>query len=774
METAPNPQSLILHQNGNPPQLVPMPYLQEFQDPDEEELDLGQLFAVIRRRAFVILGVASVVTAGVWFWTSNQTREYQGKFQILVEPVTTENDKFSQLSSMAGGLGASFFPGGQGGGLDYESQLAVLQSRKLMDPLVQQLQSRYPEIEYKSLLAGDEAPLSLERFNKTTKIVEVRYRDSEPEKIQFVLETLKDGFLRYSLEDRKSNIGQGIQFIEDQLPQLRQRVDSLQEQLQKFRQQYNLIEPELQAEQLAQQLTKIDDQLLDAQAQLVQQQQLYETLRRQVGLEPGTAIAASVLSEAPTYQARLNRLKELENEIAAESTRFKPTAPQLQVLLEERQKLEFLLGQEAGEVLGSELPGATGNPKAPFQNSVRTELIQEMVKAASQIQVLQVRNQVLGEAAKMLGEYREQFPIVLRQYTDLQRELQVATTTLNELLARREGLRVDAAQKEIPWEVISQPEIPRDADGNPVPVSPNLPRNLVLGAMLGLMLGFGAALLVERLDNVFHSPDEIKDATRLPILGLIPASDSAVYLPPMDMQGGAEFDASKDFAFVEAFRALNANIRFLNPNKAIRSVAIASATPAEGKSTVAVNLAEAAAAMGQRVLLVDADLRWPQVHKRLGLPNGKGLTHAIATEMDINEAIAQSPLEPNLFVLTAGAIPPDPIRLLSSEKMHALMQQLHSSFDLVIYDTPPLLGVVDGRVIAGYTDGVGLVVSVGQTERPAIQQAIANLQSANMTVLGIIANGVQGDSNAWYYDDRRYSRSDREPEPLEEENAISL
>lgn len=773
MESAPNSQPLTLHQPGNPSQFVPMPYMAEFQDPDEEELDLGQLFAVIRRRAFVILGVATLVTGGVAVWTANQTPEYEGKFQILVEPVTSQDDNFSRISALAGGLGGQFLQG-QGSGLDYDSQLAVLQSPKLMDPIVQQIQARYPELEYNSMIGGKKPPLSLDRFNKNTKILEVRYRDAEPEKIQFVLDTLQNSYLRYSLEDRKSNISQGIQFIEDQLPQLRQRVDALQEQLQKFRQEYNLIEPQLQGEQLAQQLTKLDDQLLDAQAQLVQQQQLYETLRRQIGLEPGTAIAASVLSEAPTYQARLNRLKELENKIAAESTRFTANSPQVQVLLEERRTIELLLGQEASEVLGGDLPGGVvGNPQAPFQNTIRTGLIQEMVKAASQIQVLQVRNQVLGEAAKMLSEYREQFPIILRQYTDLQRELQIANSTLTELLARREGLRVDAAEREVPWEVISAATIPLDENGNPVPVSPSLARNLVLGAMLGLMLGFGAALLAERLDNVFHSPEDLKDATRLPILGLIPASDRSVVLPSADARGGDAFQDFRDFGFLEAFRALNANIRFLNPGQPLRSVAIASAIPAEGKSTVAVNLAEAAASMGQRVLLVDADLRWPQVHKRLGLSNRQGLTHLIATEMDMNEAIQRSPIEPNLFILTAGATPPDPIRLLSSEKMHNLMQQWHGLFDLVIYDTPPLLGVVDGRVLAAYTDGIGLVVSMGQTEKPAIQQAIAELQTGNTKILGIIANGVQGQNSAWDYGDRHYSGGDRELE-AEEEEAISL
>lgn len=774
METGANTQPLSLQANSRQAASpVPFSYVVDLPEPDEDELDLGQLFAVIRRRAFVIIGMAVAVTTGVGYWTSELEPKYEGTFQLLVEPVTDEGNKLSsKLAAVAGSLGAGFL-GGQGGGLDYASQLAVLKSPEKMEPIVQQLQVKYPEIEYNSIVGGEKGPLIMEQLIDGPKIIQVKYRDEDPEKIEFVLQKLKEGYLRYSIEDRKTNIGQGLQFIEDQRPQLQRRVDALQEKLQQFRQKYNLIDPQTKGAKLAEQFTRIQDQLIETESSLVQQQRLYQTLRSQVGMEPNAAISVSVLSEAPSYQRRLQELKDIENRIVSESTRFTANTPQMQLLFQQRQELQALLRQEAAQVLGRNGAGVIGTQQEPYQSSVRLSLIQQMVNTDSQIEVLKVRRDALGQVAGLFQKQLDQFPRIVREYTDLQRELQVATKTLNELLVQRETLRLEASQKEIPWEVIAEPKIPLDEDGNPVPYYPNLNRNLILGAMLGLMLGFGAALLAERLDNHFHTAEDLKDTTRLPLLGIIPFSYSAKQLASAtwiaDSDTDAEFLHKRDTVFLEAIRDLNAKMQFLNADKPIRSLAIASATAAEGKSTVAVHLAQAAAEMGKRVLLVDADLRWPQVHDRLGIINRKGLTNVLAAKLDWREAIQISPVDKNLSILTAGALPRDPIKLLSSRQMRDLMQDWLKEFELIIYDTPPLLNVVDGRMLGSMTDGIALVANIRNTERDSILEALDELQASRLKVLGIIANSVKGNSVGWYDDRPRFFQKNSDRETLEED-----
>jgi polysaccharide biosynthesis transport protein len=285
----------------------------------------------------------------------------------------------------------------------------------------------------------------------------------------------------------------------------------------------------------------------------------------------------------------------------------------------------------------------------------------------------------------------------------------------------------------------------------------------LLGAILGLLLGTGAALGLNRLADVLYTPEELKRLSRLPLLGVIPRSKRirnaapVVNLVPVTVgarNGGgnhnvqefpgrngqskprrASYEADP---FAEAFRSLYANLRLVNTDVPVRSLVVSSTMPGEGKSTVSVYLAQAAAAMGQRVLLVDTDLRCPRVHEYVGLPNRGGLIDVLAGQMDLKGAIQRSLMEPNLFVLTAGAIPPDPTRLLSSQRMHHLMMQVHNNFDLVIYDAPPLLGFADAHLMAAHTHGIMLVSQLGRLKRSLMEQALEQLRVSSISVLGVV------------------------------------
>ncbi|MEO0927552.1 MAG: CpsD/CapB family tyrosine-protein kinase [Cyanobacteria bacterium J06643_13] len=211
--------------------------------------------------------------------------------------------------------------------------------------------------------------------------------------------------------------------------------------------------------------------------------------------------------------------------------------------------------------------------------------------------------------------------------------------------------------------------------------------------------------------------------------------------------------------FLESFRSLNTNIKLLGSDTALRTFVISSSIPSEGKSTVSCHLAQAAAAMGQRVMLIDADLRRPQVHRWLGVENTEGLSNVLATGLDVEEAIVKVPQWENLSAITAGDIPPDPTRLLASQKMFTLMERLKSSrkYDLIIYDTPPILGFADGRILSNRTDGVVLVVRIGKTDRSLLKQNIDNIQMSNVPVLGLIANQVNRTTSSYHYYNSYYA-----------------
>ncbi|MFB2933960.1 GumC family protein [Aerosakkonemataceae cyanobacterium BLCC-F154] len=741
---------------GKNPHSLPYIYPEQGYEEDVNKLELRQFLGILRRRALVVVSVAIAVTTVVGTRTWNTPPLYEGQFRVLVEPITAE-------TKVAQNFGAIVYSV-----LDYDTQTEVLRSPSVMDSIVKKIQAEYPEINYGSLMQN----LVISRLGQT-KIIEVRYQDTEPKRAEKILKYVADGYLDYSRLQRQTDVRQGIDFVKQQLPNLQERVNALQARLQKFRQEYNFIDPEQKAQELGTRISGIETQQIEANTKLNELRSLYTLLQTQLGLQPNEAIVASALSEAPRYQKLLTELQDVETKLATESVRFTEASPNIQALKEKRQRLLPLIAQETQRVIGTSIsPNTVNTQRLSNQNSVRLNLTQQFVEATNQIKVLEVRNQALKRAEQLLVQEFKQMPIRARQYTDLQRELKVTTESLLRFLSTRENLEIEAAQKATPWQLIAAPS-------QIYPLSPDKYRNLILGVVAGLLLGTGAAWLAEMLDNVFHSAEDLKNQTGMPLLGVVPFSKAlkklaagetseanALLLPEGESAAIAQdnklysrYNASQ---FVESFRSLYTNIRLLTTDMPIQSLVISSSTPAEGKTVISIHLAQAAAAMGQRVLLVDADLRRPQIHKRLDVPNMRGLTNLISSEdLDFHEVIQNCPEEENLYIMTAGQIPPDPTRLLSSEKMQALMAEFQSAFDLVIYDTPPLVGFADASILATPTDGVILVVGLGKADRYPLMQALDTLRISGTPVLGLVANGVKSYTTRWRDTYDRYYKVDR-------------
>ncbi|NEQ36108.1 MAG: polysaccharide biosynthesis tyrosine autokinase [Okeania sp. SIO3I5] len=527
----------------------------------------------------------------------------------------------------------------------------------------------------------------------------------------------------------------------------------MRQELQQLQQEYLFINPEIKSQEIAAEKNQIQSQKLENKILLDQQRSLYTMLQSQLGINPEEALIASALSQSPRYQSLLNELQKVETTIALESARFKDKAPQMQALYQQREKLLPLLDREAEKVIGRDIEEVSKKALA-FQDSVRLELIHKMILAANQIEVMEVRGKVLDEAEAKLNEYAEKMPEVVRRYTEIQQELEISNKTIKELLEKQKILQIEAAETKLPWELIAPPELLKTQNGELVTVSPNMLLNLFLGGLTGLVLGILLAQLGERFkQDVFETPKEVKKSIGLPLLGVIPVHEQRIWMNDELKEKKSSSLVLYPSAFQEAFRTLNANIRLLNIENPINSFVISSALPGDGKSTVAGHLARAAAAMGQRVLLIDADLRCPQIHNMMGLSNQQGLSSVIIDGTPIEAAIQRSPVDENLFVLTSGPIPPDPTKILSSSQMQQLIQEGVSTFDLAICDTAPLLGRADANLLAAYTNGLLLVVGLGKTEREALGLALDDLSMAGVPMLGIVGNGDRADSYYQrYYD----------------------
>ncbi|MDY6786067.1 MAG: polysaccharide biosynthesis tyrosine autokinase [Cyanobacteriota bacterium] len=727
--------------------------------PQEESLNLRQLFSTARRRWLLLATVTLAVSALVGGRVLREDPRYQSQFRLLVEPIAGD-ERFDQFSQrLAGQLGVR---------LDYQTQIQVLRSPVLLEPIVEKIQQRYPEMSYGALVGN----LGIARLEEVTKILEITYTDTDPDKIKFVLDTLAQGFIDYSRREQRTSNQKGLDFVEGQLPELRDRVDRLQKTMQVFRQDNNLMDPEVQGQKLSERLLGLKQEQQATQSSLSQAESLQATLQQQLNLELDQAMTVAALSEAPRYQTLLNELQKLETEIASESARFTSNSPAIRALRKRRDNLLPLLQEEAVGVLGVSGVNESAEAMAASPNPIRLQLTQDLIKATNQKQVLAVQNAALSQAERQIQQRVQEMAILTRQYNDLQQQLEVATESLNRFLLVKEDLQIESAQQTLSWELISAPSQPQ------VPISPNVPRGLLIGAVAGAMAGVSAVLLAEKLDVRLHSTEEINESLGLPVLGLVPSRKelkgkgrdrSRQTGQPLAFPSMRRYRASP---FLEAFRSLHANLSFISPDRPLQVLTISSSMPLEGKSTNSYHLAQAAAAMGRKVLLVDADLRRPQIHAMADLPNVWGLSHAISMDIEVEDLIQRSPNEDNLYILTAGQIPPDPTRLLSSQKMHNLSVKLRESYDFIIFDTPPLFGLADAKFLTAHADGLVLVVRMGQTDRTLLKQVLDGLKVAQVSVLGIIANGVNDYSSSSYSYYHRYFNAEDDERSQSNQNPM--
>jgi succinoglycan biosynthesis transport protein ExoP len=664
---------------------------------------------------------------------------------MLVEPVTTEA-RIADPAALANQ--------GEGGGvpnrdffsLDYPTQLEILQSPQMLSAIAKQVQKRYPQVTQDFIKKGLVVLRVGENDLTITKILEVRFIGQDPAIVESVLQETKKKYLKYSLDERKTRIGEGVKFIEDQLPGLNKRVNDLKSDLQMIQQQQKITDPKEQGAQLLEQVRTVETLELETQRLLQEQKTLYANLQKQLDFTPDEAIAASALSEEPQYKDLLTKVKEVEGQIAVETARFKSANPIVEALERKRANLVALLNQQTQRILGQNLVGTAANSKVQnFQNSIRIGLIKQLVDTANQLQVLEARSQALAQTKNNLSRQAREFPIIARRYNELQQQLDIAARTRDQLLSQRETLRVQAAQSQVPWEMISEPQIPRDPKGQPIPLASNNKNKLVMAVVGALVLGLGSAILIEKLHNIFYCADDVKDAVEAPLLGEIPLDKNAKNFPPSIANAyayleGKERNKKNAAEFIEAFDSLYTNIRFLSSNRTISSLAVGSATVGEGKSTVALNLAHVAALAGQRVLLVDANLHSPSLHLLLELPNVKGLSNLLDNQNAPNEIIQRSHLADNLFVLTAGLPIPGTARRLASSQMQYLMEELQATFDLVIYDTPPLVDSKDANFLAARTDGILMVVAIRQVNFSVVQKVFSQLENFGIPCLGTVAN----------------------------------
>lgn len=712
--------------------------------PPEKELGYSQIFtAVLRRKHWLIIGLLSGITVSGVIGL-RQMPSYTSGMQLLIEPIyqgktqgpAKQTDEITDSNVQ----------------VDSATQINFLQSSGLIKRTMESVKQDYPEFNpdndgaialFKQNLTISQVASTAKKISDPTKIFQINYRSNDPMKAQKVLNALQKVYLDYNREQQKQRLDKGLGFINQQLPEIGQKLQKSEAKLKEFRVNEELIDPKLEAQKSSDQLNKTLQDLQLNSTQIQELQTRYNALQEQLPSTPTRTRLMARLTQSTRYQSLLSEIQKTELALVQQRLRFVNDTPYVQQIVDQRNKQMELLQIESSRVLGAALPTEEGLLSSAQLTPQDITGLTQLSETSVSLEAAKARYYATSQAVQTLQTDLKRFPKLLAEYGRLEPEVDLNRDTLKQLLKTRQDLGMEIARGSFDWQIVEEAQLGSRTN---TPIT----QTLMLGAIAGLILGALVAFLQESTDDAVHSSDDLKKQLAVPMLGMVPSFDSVKTglspKPIFQRQGIESVPNIHQFFHWQSFREsldlIYQNFQLLNTEGKLKSLVVTSALAGEGKSTFALGLAISAARLHQRVLLIDGDLRSPSLHKMLELPNEIGLANLLVDNGPI-PLIQKNTDESeygNLAVLTAGTGSTDPAKLLSSQRLRRLISTFEKSYDLVIIDAPPTLGMVDAMLLASRASGVLMVGRIDHVSRNEVIKASSSLGRLNL--VGIIANDV--------------------------------
>lgn len=701
-----------------------------------EEIDLQKYWLVLKRRwlpAVATLGAViglSILTA----LSEESVYRAHGKLQF-------RNDRSSSLTGLEDDFGRVEVLGFQSEPLATQSE--IVRSTPVIEAVITTLNLRNDEGRLRS-------PRNILRRLEVnpipgTEILQITYRGDDPQEAAAIVNQVMQAYRDQNIASNRQEAAAARQFIEEQLPQTEADVADAEAALRSFKEQNNIIALDQEASSAVETLSLLEREMTQLQAQLADSDARLTELQQQLSITSGEAIALSSLNQSEGVQSVLTELQTVQAELAAEQSRYRTGHPAI-VEIERRQtQLESLLNERIQSVLASQevSPGrlSTGDLQL---GALRQELAAELTRLAVDRVGLSNRMNQLVQSREGYRQRANALPGLEKTQRELERRLQAYQTTYETLLTQLQEIRVIENQTIGNVRIVSQAEAPL------APIASNRKLFVFAGGIVGLCLAIAVAFLLDLLDSSVKTMREARELFGYTLLGVIPQIEetsstvvSDAFHPRLLMHQSAHLTVR------EAYQMLQANLKFLQSDKEFKTLVVTSAAVGEGKSEVCANLAVVLAQVGKRVLVLDADMRYPRQHHAMQVLNNVGLSHVIAGQAELETAI--QPVMDNLDVLTAGVVPPNPIALLDSQRMDSLLGTLAQSYDTVLVDVPPVVGYADASIVSKMADGILFVARPGFVTYDQGRTAKEIFERSNQNVLGIIVNGVNARNESISY-----------------------
>jgi succinoglycan biosynthesis transport protein ExoP len=716
-----------------------------YPDLPSQESAIGESLRTLRKRKWVVVTCLVTIVSIVAIASLRATKIYQAVGTIEIDkPDASLNFQNSPTFNLE-----YFDP------TELETDMKKLQSDSLALQVGQELRlDRGPELAGQAPPApsSDLAPDPLQsdpsraaemvtRFKgnlkvalvPNTRIIEVHYSDQNPQMAALAVNTLMQTYVDENRRSHYDATMDASKWLQGQLVDMQMNVESSQEALVRYQKEHDILGIDDKQNITMSKLDELNKDLTAAESERMDKESLY----RLVESGDPDAIAASaggLEDSAPGVQSasqllEILRAKQADIKIQAAdlSTQFGPSYPKLTQLNNQLKEIDSQIQEEMKKIAS---------------------------KVRGQYTTALQRENLLHDALEKQKQEANKLNESASKYFMLKRDADTYRALYEGILQKLKEAGVSAGLKSNNFRIVDRATPPTG------PIEPNIPRNLLFAVVLGLASGVGLAFLLEGLDNTVRTTEQAQMISGLASLGMIPlGSKSAREGPnPKRLVIATSNEAVElvtqvrpQSQMAESYRALRTSLLLSNLGAPPKVIMVTSALPQEGKTTTSINCAIVLAQKGVRVLLIDADLRRPSIHKTLGMAPHRGLSNVLTGSTTLEQAITHTSILPNLDVLTAGTPPPNPAELLASSEMRDVLAQLRMQYDHIVIDTPPSLSVTDSVVLSPRADAVMLVIRSGQTTKQALRRSRDLLAQVNAKVVGVLLNAVDLSSPDYYY-----------------------
>jgi succinoglycan biosynthesis transport protein ExoP len=544
-----------------------------------------------------------------------------------------------------------------------------------------------------------------------SRLVDITFDSIDPAFSARAVNTLMDEYVDQNLQGKLAASENMLEWLGKELANQQAKVEESERALAEYRDKQNAMSLDDKQNIVIARLNALNDGYTKAKMERVQKETTYTQIKPL--LNAGATLSPDALPitiQSSQMQALRARLTELQQKKAQLSQRY----------LEKHPAIQDVNGQIAETQ--SQLSLETAKALQQVKNDYDSAVLQERTYAQN-LDAAKADAQDLSK--KSVG------------YNVMEREAKSNRTIYESLLQREKELRVSSNSRSNNVRVVDKAEVPKS------PMAPTGRRTWLTSITVGLILAVGVAFGLDYMNDTIKTPEDITRRLKLPFLGLVPSVRGDKH--PVLASAHVPHD------FGEAFRSLRTSLMSRFPADGTKIILVTSAQPLEGKTTTACNIAMALAYGGARVLLVDADMRRPGMHRPLRLTNERGLSQVLIGQARVRDVI-QRTVDPNLLAITAGRTPPNPSELLGSERMKTLLNNLsHGPFDWIVLDTPPVLAVTDAVILAPLVNGVTFVVGAEMTRRRLAERALETVMAAPPRFAAVVLNKVDFARNKYYY-----------------------